>query len=62
LADVIMTLPYHLQPDNPDTQEIQDLESAQPWIKPYIRMPPNRVTRLNGRQWYHAFLQPQMRV
>jgi hypothetical protein len=33
LADVIMTLPYHLQPDNPDTQEIQDLESAQPWIK-----------------------------
>ena len=30
LADVIMTLPYHLQPDNPDTLEI---ESAQPWIK-----------------------------
>ena len=33
LADVIMTLPYHLQPDNTDTREIKDLESAQPWIK-----------------------------
>lgn len=33
LADVITTLPHHLQPDQPDHEELQDIEKTQPWIK-----------------------------
>jgi hypothetical protein len=32
LADVIATLPRHLEPDLPDPGELQELRHSQPWI------------------------------
>lgn len=32
LADVIETLPHHLEPDLADSCELQELRHSQPWI------------------------------